>query len=94
MLDPEGAIRAALVHIAQRDAAELAAVARHYAIPLQAVVTWIHERPRPLTFAPREFLRWAKRYNFTNAAALQTHSQIVGNNPGDAPTDPGRPQLP
>lgn len=90
MLDPEGAIRAALVHIAERDAAELAAVARHYAIPLQAVVTWIHGRPRPLTFAPREFLRWAHRYNFTNAAALGSAPWASGAGKEAAVAEKGR----
>ena len=94
MIDPEGAIKAALLDVAQCGAAELAAeladVARQHAIPLPAVLVWIHDRPRPLAYTPREFLRWAERYRFT--PARQTHSQIATDSPGNARTPPEHPQ--
>jgi hypothetical protein len=92
MLDPEGAIQAALLDVAQRDADQLAAAlidaAQRQAVPLTALLIWIYGRPRPLTFAPREFLQWAERSPALIAAALQTHAQFVTNSPGNPPTPP------
>jgi hypothetical protein len=95
MLDPEGALTAALDDVASRAADQLARelidAAQRHGIPLPALLAWVHDRPPPRLFAPSEFLRWAERYKFTAPPAVQTHPQIDANTPGNPRTPPEDP---
>lgn len=99
MLDPERAIQAAILEVAGRDAPELARelidAAQRNTIPLPFLLMWIHDRPRPLRFAPPDFLRWAGRYRLTQITPTpQTHPHIATDSPDCTADPPASPQLP